>query len=94
MNDEFNEYIFKEHDLMELGYNLVTGNFNYEELLYESNNVLIFPFDPTSIKKSDVLMLENYFASIDEFEKAIVLRDLDINNLNKCHENFKNSRYF
>ena len=93
-DEESIEYLFKEHDLMELGYDLVTGKTNYYELLDETETVLIFPFDPVSIKKSDVKMLEEYFASIDEFEKAIVLRDLNINHLNKDHEYFKNDRYF
>jgi len=93
-DEEAIDYLFKEHDLMELGYDVIVGNHNYYELLAESETILVFPFDPTSIKESDVRMLEKYFASIDEFEKAIVLRDFNINNLNKDHGYFKNDRYF
>jgi hypothetical protein len=93
MEDEDHvEYIFIEHDLMELGYKLVTEKLNYFDMLEKNKEFLILPFDPTSIKESDVKMLEEYFASIDEFDKAIVLRDLNINNLNnnndfKCRTN-------
>lgn len=85
-DEDYKEYSFKEHDLMELGYMIVTEKLNCFDMLDKTQEVLIFPFDPTSIKKSDVKMLEEYFASIDEFEKAIVLRDLNINNLNNNND--------
>lgn len=85
-DEDYKEYIFKEHDLMELGYTLVTKKLEFFDTLDKTQEVLILPFDPTSIKKSDVKMLEEYFASIDEFEKAIVLRDLNINDLNNNND--------
>jgi hypothetical protein len=88
MEDYFieDEFLFEEHEVMNLGYEIVIGNMSYEQVLDETEHFVIFPFDPTSIEKSDIRNLEEYFASVDDFEKAIILRDFDFTNL----KNFRN----
>jgi len=63
-------------ETMEYGYHVVIGNATVLELIEQTCDPVIFPFDPTDITDDDILDLEKYFASIDDFEKAIELRDL------------------
>lgn len=67
---------YNEHDAMEVGYNIATGIATPYELIEQTLDVIVFPFDPTNITSDDIFDLEKYFASIDDFEKAIILRDL------------------
>ena len=61
---------------MENGYDIVVGNATIEELLEDSTRNLTFPFDPSDITNDDIHKLEIYFASVDDFEKSIKLRDI------------------
>lgn len=67
-----------EHEQMIIGYNIATGVATPLELIEQTIEHVVFPFDPTDISSEDIHDLELYFASIDDFEKAIVLRDLKI----------------
>jgi hypothetical protein len=66
---------FDEHESMKIGYNIVAGMYTPLELIEQTIEPIIFPFDPTNITRDDISRLEHYFASIDDFERAIVLRD-------------------
>jgi hypothetical protein len=66
---------YDEHESMNIGYAVVTGIATPFELIEQTCDPIIFPFDPTDITCDNVSQLEYYFASIDDFEKAIVLRD-------------------
>jgi hypothetical protein len=66
---------FDEHESMKIGYNIVAGIATPLELIDQTIEPIIFPFDPTDITRDDISRLEHYFASIDDFERAIVLRD-------------------
>jgi peptide methionine sulfoxide reductase MsrA len=70
------EFIYIEEEAMENGYNVVVGNATIEELLEDSTKHVTFPFDPSDITMKDIHKMETYFASIDEFEKSIQLRDI------------------
>ena len=67
---------YNEHEAMIIGYHIATGMATPFELIEQSIEPIAFPFDPTDITSEDILELEVYFASINDFEKAIALRDL------------------
>ncbi len=70
------EFIYIEEEAMENGYNVVVGNATIDELLEDCTRHVTFPFDPSDITNNDIHRLEIYFASVDEFEKSIQLRDI------------------
>lgn len=73
MEDDF---FYIEDEAMENGYNIAMGYATVDELLDSNLEVVVFPFDPHNITNSNLKQLELYFASIDDFEKSIKLRDL------------------
>ena len=70
------DFLYIEEDAMENGYNYVVGNATLDELIESSIVHVAFPFDPNEVTVNDIEKMEKYFASIDDFERAIELRNL------------------
>lgn len=71
------DFIYDEEKAMNEMFRYLTEETSIEAILEESKYLVVFPFDPTSITKEDIVDLEKYFAERDEFEKCIILRDLN-----------------
>jgi hypothetical protein len=70
------EFLYIEEDAMENGYNYLVGNATLNELIESSIMHVAFPFDPREVTLDDIEKMEKYFASTDNFERAIELRNI------------------